>query len=105
MRESFWMDEMLLSLSRPCGWRDEHDRLRERMIPTAVGKSVNPEDSPEDPSSAIFTVLIYAQSAAELQQARAQHHRASTSAAPAPHRSIPLPKWRNRTYSNLRLPL
>jgi len=31
MREPFWMDEMLLSLSRPRGWRDEHGRLREAI--------------------------------------------------------------------------
>ena len=31
MREPFWKDEMLLSLSRPDGWRDEHGRLRETI--------------------------------------------------------------------------
>ena len=36
MREPFWMDEMLLSLSRPQGWRDEHGRLRETPARAAV---------------------------------------------------------------------
>src|SRR5215472_11849145 len=31
MREPFWMDEMLLSLSRPYGWRAEHGQLRETI--------------------------------------------------------------------------
>ena len=30
MREPFWMDEMLVSLSRPYGWRDEQG-LRETI--------------------------------------------------------------------------
>jgi len=31
MQKPFWMDEMLLSLSRPQGGRDEHGRLRPTM--------------------------------------------------------------------------
>ena len=53
MREPFWMDEMLLSLSRPCGRRDEHGRLHETIPCPRCGR-VTPL---LDPSAEVMRLL------------------------------------------------
>ena len=53
MREPFWKDEMLLSLSRPDGWRDEHGRLRETIPCPRCGR-ITPL---LDPSAEVMRLL------------------------------------------------